>query len=239
MDAGSKLTVDNARQLIGACVLFRELSADQRSVLVKSAHLRSFSAGDTIFLMGDPGDSMMAVLTGTVRISAPSPDGKEIVLGLIQPGEFFGELALLDGMERSADARAMTNSTLAILNRRDVLRFLEQHPNAWSSMVEVLCERLRRTTVQITEVALLELPVRLAKAMLRLAGVVEGAAAKSANYQVKLSQRELGNIVGATRESVNKCMREWQRSGTIRIDGNSIMILDCVSLQAVADAVED
>jgi len=234
LDAGAKVTVENARRLIGECVLFRTLSPDQRSALVRGAHLRRLAAGDTIFLMGDPGDSMMAILAGTVRISAPSPDGKEIILGLMGPGEFFGELALLDGNERSADAKAITDCTLAILNRRDVLQFLDRNPGGWASMVEILCERLRRTTVQITEVALLELPVRLAKTLLRLTGTASGTAGP-----IKLSQRELGNIVGATRESVNKCMREWQRNNTIRIDGNSITILDRANLQTIADAVED
>jgi CRP-like cAMP-binding protein len=239
LDAGSKSTIENARRLIGECVLFRGLAAEERSTLVRSAHVRNFEAGDTIFLMGDPGDSLMALLTGTVRISAPSQDGKEIILGLLQPGEFFGELALLDGKERSADARAMTACTLAILNRRDVLRFLENNAGAWQSMVDVLCERLRRTTVQITEVALLELPVRLAKALLRLAGAGDDAVATGVTHPVNLSQRELGNIVGATRESVNKCMREWHRSGAIRIDGTAITITDPAVLQAVADSADD
>jgi CRP/FNR family transcriptional regulator, cyclic AMP receptor protein len=234
LDAGAPLTVENARRLIGECILFRHLSPEQRGRLARSAHLRSLAAGDTVFLMGDPGDSMMALLAGTVRISAPSPDGKEIILGLMQPGEFFGELALLDGNKRSAEARAMTDCTLAVLNRRDVLQFLDQNPSGWPCVVEVLCERLRRTTVQITEVALLELPVRLAKALLRLSAMDGGAAAP-----IKLSQRELGNIVGATRESVNKCMREWQRSNTIRIDGNAITVLNRASLRTIADAVED
>lgn len=234
MPDSTKITVESARRLVGDCVLFREMRSDQRSALVQSAHLRTVAGGRAIFLMGDPGDSMMAILTGTVQISAPSPDGKEIILGLMQPGEFFGELALLDGRERSADAKAMTDCTLAILNRRDVLQFLERNPAGWPSMVEVLCDRLRRTTLQITEVALLELPVRLAKALLRLTGIADGTAGS-----IKLSQRELGNIVGATRESVNKCMREWQRNGTIRIDGHSMRILDRDHLQAIADAVDD
>ena len=131
-------------------------------------------------------------------------------------------------------AKAMTDCTLAILNRRDVLQFLDRNPVGWPSMVEILCERLRRTTVQISEVALLELPVRLAKALLRLTKFVDHTA-----EPIKLSQRELGNIVGATRESVNKCMREWQRSETIRIEDNSIMILDRARLEAIADALAD
>jgi CRP-like cAMP-binding protein len=220
--------------LIGDCVLFQELSSDRRNALAQSAHLRTVAAGGAIFLMGDPGDSMMAILTGTVRISAPSPDGKELILGLMHPGEFFGELALLDGKERSADAKAMTDCTIAILNRRDVLQFLDRNPSGWPSVVKVLCDRLRRTTLQITEVALLELPVRLAKALLRLTATAGGTTGS-----IKLSQRELGNIVGATRESVNKCMREWQRNGTIEIEGNSVRILDRDQLQAIADAVED
>jgi CRP-like cAMP-binding protein len=229
-------TLEEARQLLAECVLFRGLSADDRRALVTRVRTRTLNAGDTIFLMGDPGDSMMALLKGSVRISAPSPEGKEIVLGIMQPGEFFGEIALLDGKERSADAKAMTPCTLAILDRRDVLAFLEQNREAWFRIVEVLCERLRRTTVQIAEVALLELPIRLAKALLRISAA-EGKA-PSPESTIKLSQRELGHIVGATRESVNKCLREWQRGKVVQIDGVSITILNRDSLEALAGTPE-
>jgi len=237
MSAKPQNTLEEARQLLAECVLFRGLSADERRALVTRARTRVFGAGETIFLMGDPGDSMMALLKGSVRISAPSPDGKEIVLGIMQPGEFFGEIALLDGKERSADAKAMTACTLAILDRRDVLAFLEQNRDAWSRIVEVLCERLRRTTIQIAEVALLELPIRLAKALLRIsAAEAKSSAAPAA--AIKLSQRELGHIVGATRESVNKCLREWQRGKLVQIDGISITILNRDALEALAGAPE-
>ena len=112
--------------------------------------------------MGSPGSSMMAVLGGQVRISISSPDGKELLLAILHPGEVFGEIALLDGKERSADAHAMAACTLAVLERRDVLVFLEQHPGAWASIVEVLCERFRENTQHPAEVSLLQLPARLA-----------------------------------------------------------------------------
>jgi CRP/FNR family transcriptional regulator, cyclic AMP receptor protein len=230
-------TLEEARQLLAECVLFRGLSADDKRALVTRVRTRTFNGGDTIFLMGDPGDSMMALLKGSVRISAPSPEGKEIVLGIMQPGEFFGEIALLDGKERSADAKAMTACTLAILDRRDVLAFLEQNREAWFRIVEVLCERLRRTTVQIAEVALLELPIRLAKALLRISAA-EVKAPASPESTIKLSQRELGHIVGATRESVNKCLREWQRGKVVQIDGISITILNRDALEALAGTPE-
>jgi len=132
----------------------------------------------------------------------------------------------VDGKERTADARAATACELAILERRDVLAFLDRHPRGWHGFVEVLCGRLRHTDHHIAEVAFLELPARLSKVLLRIADR-EG--------RIQLSQRELGNIVGAARESVNKCLREWQRSGLVRIEGTSITISDRATLEDVAE----
>jgi CRP-like cAMP-binding protein len=105
--------------------------------------------------MGSLGDSMMAVLTGNIRISVSSSEGKEIVLAIMQPDDFFGELALLDGKARSADAKAIADCSLAVLERRDVLAFFDRHPSAWLGLVQVLCRRLRATTERTAEVALL------------------------------------------------------------------------------------
>src|SRR5260370_5115744 len=181
--------------------------------------------------MGSAGASMMAVLDGKVRISIPSHEGREIVLAVLQPGEVFGEIALLDGKERTADAHATTACALAVLERRDVLEFLERQPNAWPRVVEVLCDRLRATDLQMAEVAMQPLPVRLAKVLLRMT-YVETLGRPAAGVHV--SQRELGNIVGASRESVNKCLSQWQRSGWLRIERTSITISDRTTLEHVA-----
>jgi CRP-like cAMP-binding protein len=199
---------------------------------VARARIRHFAAGDTIFLMGSPGNSMMAVLRGTVRISVPSPEGREIVLAILQPGEVFGEIALLDGKERTADARAMTACDLAVVERRDVMEFLERQPDAWPRLVEVLCRRLRATDLHMAEVAMQPLPVRLAKVLLRIAH--SETLGRPAD-RVQVSQRDLGNIVGAARESVNKCLSEWQRSGWVRIEGMSITISDRAMLEQMAE----
>jgi CRP-like cAMP-binding protein len=223
----------NARRVLGECPLFRGLTVDERNELIARAHLRKFAPGDTVFLMGSPGDSMMAVLSGIIRISVPSPEGKEIVLAMLEPGEIFGEIAVLDGKQRSADAIAVTESScLAVLTRRDVSSFLDRHPSAWSSLAGVLCERLRCTDLQFAEVALMEVPIRLAKALLRLAVPTSGL---KAQLEIHLSQRELGGIVGATRESVNKCLREWQQAGVVRVEGAVIKINDPEALEEVAD----
>ena len=230
MEPKDRSALDDARRLLAECSLFRGLSPDERNVLVARAHLRRFDAGGTIFLMDTPGDSMMAILEGNVRISVPSPEGKEIVLAILHSGEVFGEIALLDGKGRTADARAMTRCHVAVLDRRDVLAFFERQPNAWPKLVEVLCDRLRRTDQHLAEMALLEIPLRLAKTLLRLL-----AESDTAGPKIALSQRELGNIVGASRESVNKCLNEWQRRGIVTIEENFIAIANRKVLEQMAN----
>ena len=235
VEGTGRSTQEEARRLLGDCTLFRGLSPDERKSLVARARVRTFSTGDTIFLMGSPGDNMMAVLNGNVRISVPSPEGKEIVLAIMHPGEVFGEIALLDGKGRSADAKAMSACSLAILERRDVLAFFDHYPGAWFGLVQVLCQRLRISTEQLAEVALLDLPMRLAKTLLRMAAVDHDGQPARAIPQINLSQRELGNIVGATRESINKCLREWQNSGMIKIEGNVITIKNRPAFKKLAE----
>lgn len=223
---------ETARRLLGECSLFRGLELSGRSEMMARARVRNYAAGDTIFLMGSPGDCLMAVLSGRVRISMTSPEGKEIVLAVLEAGEHFGEIALLDGKERTADATALTACSLAVLERRDVLSFLERHPGAWLSIVEVLCTRLRNTDQHIAEIALLGLPARLAKALLRLLDAQESGLSGA---QIKTSQRALGNMVGASRESINKCLGEWQRAGIVKVEGTVITVADRKALERVAD----
>ena len=207
-----------AQRLIVGCALFRGLGEAQRTKLLTRIRLRQYAAGETIFLMGDAGATLMAVIAGSVQISVPSPDGKE----------------------RSADARAMAACSLAVLDRKEVVPLFDECPGAYSEVVTLLCERIRRTTTQMAEVTLLDLPVRLAKAVLR-AAAAEGTASGKAlpKDRVMLSQRALGKIVGATRESVNKCLRNWQRAGLVEVESTGIRIRDTAALQALADVISD
>jgi CRP/FNR family transcriptional regulator, cyclic AMP receptor protein len=226
-----------ARHLLGNCPLFGGLSTDERAAIAARARIRTYNANETVFAIGAPGDQMMALLSGAIRISVPSPDGKELLLAIIQPGEVFGELAVLDGKERSADAVAETACTLAILDRHDILSFFERNPSAWPKLVEILCQRLRRTDQVFAEVALMQLPVRLAKTMLRiLNGQISSAVAKTT--KIRFSQRELASMVGGTRESVNRCLHKWQRTGLVQISEGSITVTDRPALENVADALD-
>jgi CRP/FNR family transcriptional regulator, cyclic AMP receptor protein len=223
-----------ARQLLGNCVLFGGLSADERAAVVARARIRTVNAEETIFAIGSPGDQMMALLRGTVRISVPSSEGRELLLAIIRPGEVFGELAVLDGKERSADAIAESPCTLAILDRHDILSFFERNPSAWPKLVKVLCQRLRHTDQVFAEVALLQLPAKLAKSMLRLLDLDRTLAPRKRPV-IHYSQRDLANMVGGTRESVNRCLRNWQRNGIVQITEGSIIITNRPALEQMAE----
>jgi len=224
--------IETAQRLLGACSLFSGLAEDERRLLVGRAKIKAFAAGQRIFSIGEPGTSMMAVLGGSIRISIPAASGKEVVLAILQPRQIFGEIAVLDGKERTADAQALTDCQVAVLERSDVLGFFDRNPTRWLKIIEVLCERLRRTDQQISDLALQQVPVRLAKTLLRLA---EDLTPSGRGIEIPLSQRELGNFVGASRESVNKCLGDWQRAGILRVEENIIVLTDRKSLDAVAE----
>jgi CRP/FNR family transcriptional regulator, cyclic AMP receptor protein len=227
--------VEDARRLLGESGLFRGLGPDGRAALFARVRIRNFTAGEVIFVKGAPGDNMIALLSGNVRISVDSADGRALVLAILLPGEVFGEIALLDGKERTADATAMSACSLAILDRREVLSFLERYPSAWSYIVAVLCDRLRKTDEQLADVALLQIPVRLAKVLLRMVASELQVKPGQKAYRIQLSQRELGNIVGATRESVNKCLHSWQSDGIVFIEKGMITITNRKSLEELVE----
>jgi CRP-like cAMP-binding protein len=154
---GDRSLFEDARRLLGECELFRGFGPDERKGLFASVHIRNFAAGEIIFLKGSPGDCLMAVLTGNVRISVASADGKALVLAILVPGEIFGEIALLDGKERNADATAMTECSLATLDRSEILSLLERHPSALRHVIVILCDRLRKMNEHLADVTLPQL----------------------------------------------------------------------------------
>jgi CRP/FNR family cyclic AMP-dependent transcriptional regulator len=141
---------------------------------------------------------------------------------------------MLDGKPRSADAKALTDCDLALLERRDVLAALEGNSAAWRGLVEVLCSRLRRTDQHLVELALLGLPARLAKALLRVIDGEGEGTRRADGRSSRLTQHEFANLVGATRETVNKCLQEWRRVGIIRMEKRVISIADRNALEALA-----
>jgi CRP-like cAMP-binding protein len=218
---------EDKRQILDRHFLLGKLSLAEIDALVTYSRVERYAAGEQIFAKGMPGQSMMAVLRGTVRISSISVAGKEIVFNLINKGEIFGEIALLDGGERSGDATALTDCELLVLSRRDLMPMLENHADICLLLIKILCRRLRRTSEQLEDLMFRHLESRIAKALLQLA---ERPDLRGAALDLHLSQSELGKIVGGSRESVNKQLQIWHRAGLIRLAKGAIVIRDLTAI---------
>jgi len=213
---------------------FAKLSASERETLLSRAHAKRYRAGEIVFHKGMPGDSMVAVLSGQVRISAPGIDGREIVLNTIEAGQVLGEIALVDAGPRTAEASAATDCELLFLDRRDFLPFLESHPSLALALLLVVCQRLRQTTEQVEDMMFLPLPVRLARKLLQLAASHGRQTPGGVRIESGLSQRELGNLLGLSRESINKQLSIWQRQSILNTDGGVITLVNSAALKEIA-----
>lgn len=218
--------------------LLRHLEPADRARLAEYAQIVRFGADAVIFQRGDAGDSMMAVVTGRVKICAHSEDGKELILNIIKPGEVFGEISLIDGEPRTADAAALETSQLLVLERRDFQRHLDQNPGMARRLLAILCQRLRRTSAALEESLFLEVPARLARVVLHLSQAY-GIPAKSGTcIDVKLSQSQLGAIAGITRESVNKQLGLWREAGWVTVRNGYITVAETAPLEELAGLTE-
>lgn len=219
--AGGTKAVDKHAILRGH-PLFGQLDADSLNRLQSYSHTKLVRAGTTIFERGDPGTSLFAVCGGTVKISNQSIDGKDAVFNLIFPGEIFGEIALLDGRPRTADAHAATDCELMLIDRRDFVPLVSQHPEIALKLIEILCDRVRRTSEQFEDATFLDLPGRLAKTLLWLSAETSSAQTR----KVSITQREIGQIIGMSRESTNKQLREWEEKKWVRLERGGVVVLD-------------
>jgi CRP/FNR family cyclic AMP-dependent transcriptional regulator len=214
-------------ELLSKHPLFRELGRQVRDRIAVYGTTRHVARGGTIFMKGDAGTCLFAVYEGTVGVVVPSIEGKNAVINLISAGEVFGEIALLDGRPRTADALAHTDCTLMVIDRRDFLRLLHEEPNITLKLLEILCARVRRTTEQVEELMFLDLEGRLAKTLLRLKSA-------SAPYRVSITQRQLSEIAGVSREETNKQLQVWARNKLVRLERGSIVLLELAALADIA-----
>ncbi|OIP12582.1 MAG: hypothetical protein AUK53_07410 [Betaproteobacteria bacterium CG2_30_59_46] len=219
------------RALLSRCVLFGSMEPDELDQLLQFARFETIEAKQVAFHKGSHGNEMFAIAGGRVKISTFSLDGKEILFDILESGDVFGELSLLDGKERSASVTAIERCRLLVLEQRHFLLFLENNPRIGIKMLAALCERLRATNKTLEDACFLDLPARLAKKLLYL--VRNRGTEKESRFlmEFKLSQEELGNLVGASRESINKQMRIWEDDDIIRTERGYIHILQPTYLE--------
>jgi len=219
-------------EILAKSAIFSALDEGVRKELAQRAHRRSFAAGEPIFHVGDPGQSMMVILNGTVRVSLPGPKGKTVILTDLTAGDIVGEVALLDGKERSADATALTRCDLVTLDRREVLSFLEKRADLCLKLLNLLCTRLRKSDQRMSNIAFFELSSRLAKVLLDRSA---NPAYPGTHSKLSLSQTELASMINATRENVNRCLRNWQRQGIVDVSERWITVLQRDMLKTIVE----
>ena len=203
--------------------LFGTLGPQIIDRLLTNAIIKKVKRGTTIFAKGDPGSCLFGVCAGAVKICVPSAFGRDAIFSILRRGEILGEIALLDGRERTADAIALTDCELLVIERRNFVPLILAHPEVGLKIMEVLCARLRRTSEQVQDVTFLNLPTRLAKALLRLTADAEREAPSS--RKVTITQREISQIIGRSRESTNKQLRIWAKHGWVRLERGAVTVL--------------
>jgi CRP-like cAMP-binding protein len=218
------------KTLLERVPLFAGLPADELGELTSRLRPRRYGRGETLCLEGDPGTSLYIIDKGRVKLGLTSAEGREIILDLLGPGDVFGELALLDGEPRSANAVAVEPSDVLLLARDDFLRFVEQHPQAALVLLSTISHWLRRLTTQMQDTAFLDVPARLARTILRLAEAEEAVHGKAVTP--RLTQTDLAGMVGTTRETLNKWLGFYEDQGLIRRDKHQIVVLRPDKLRA-------
>jgi CRP-like cAMP-binding protein len=207
--------------------LFETLDAGDLERLSAKLVLRRYPRASRIFFTGDEGTTLCIVRRGRVKLALTSPEGREVILDLFGPGDVFGELALLDGQPRSADAVAIEATQLLHLSREDFLRYLEDHPRVAIRLLGVLSRRLRRDATLVSDAAFLDVPARLARAILRLADTRADGTVGTPT----LNQETLAGLAGTTRETLNKWLGFFQDQGAVVWENGAVTVIDAERLR--------
>lgn len=206
-------------------MLFTALSDDELDGILALAKFVNFPARKMIIQEGEPGDFMLVILDGRAKVSLISIDGKEAILSLLGNGEAVGEMSLLDGDRRSANVTALQACRCLVISRLDFLPFLERHPRVALKMLEALSRKIRATNELVGSLSFKNLPGRLARILINLSERYGQANAQGMRINFRLSQEDLGNLAGVSRESVNRQLHAWEDEGILQLEHGAVTIL--------------
>jgi len=211
--------------LLAKVPIFSSLKPAYLTELVTKLTARHYRRGETIFHKDDPGSTLYIIKSGQVKIATASLEGEEVILAILTDSDFFGELSLLDGRPRSATAIAMVETRVSTLQRDAFLDVIGKHPGLAGDMLAALSDRLRRTNVLLEDAIFLDLSARLRRRLLELSEKHGLETARGIEIDLRLTQQDLANFVGASRVAINKLLGVFQDKGLICIDKKRIIIL--------------
>ncbi|WP_371174632.1 Crp/Fnr family transcriptional regulator [Buchananella felis] len=206
--------------------LFADLPEDDLQALRAMMHETSLRRGENLFHEGDPGDRLYILQDGKVKLGHTSLDGREKLIAVLGPGEIVGELTLFDPGPRSTTASAVAPTHLLVLEHTALMAFIDERPALAKLMLRALAQRLRKTNVQLADLVFSDVPGRVAKALLDLADQFGSPTEDGMHVPHDLTQEELAQLVGASRETVNKSLAEFVSRGWIRLEGRAVTLLD-------------
>jgi len=222
--------ITDVDDVLGKLPLFAALDDDANVALRVAMRHENFSRGDVIFDEGDAGDKLFAVIEGKVKLARTAPDGRENLQAVLGPGEMFGELSLFDPKPRTAGAVALTDTVLASLAHEELRPWITGRPDVAVQLLQALAQRLRRTNDVLADLVFNDVPSRVAKALLGLAERFGQPTNDGIHVAHDLTQEELAQLVGASRETVNKALADFSARGWIVIESRAVVIRDVEGL---------
>jgi CRP-like cAMP-binding protein len=233
----SGLTPEQKRHLLRSVPLFHGLAPDELDGLIPVARAVVLKNREELFHKGDAGGQVYVIIAGKLKALTTSHAGDDVVFSILGPGEVLGEIALLGGTPRTATVTAIESSELLIIDRRDFLSFLRRHPEVSIKLLEVLAKRIKQVSEFVEDTLFLNLPLRLAKKLVALSQRYGEPHNGGVRLDLKFSQEEWGDLVGTTRESINKQLRAWSDDAIISMDHGYIVIHKLAELEKLAGAV--
>jgi CRP/FNR family transcriptional regulator/CRP/FNR family cyclic AMP-dependent transcriptional regulator len=214
----------DAPELLRTVPIFAELSEVDIQALARLTTRRRYPKDTVVFFENEQGDTLFMILEGRVRVTILGDDGREVILSVLGPGDFFGEISLLDNEPRSATAIAAEESELLLLHRADFQGAMSDNPSIGGALIRVLTARLRRANHQISTLALLDVYGRVARVILDIARE-EGRRLKDGRIAFRrATHQELANRIGTTRETVTRMLKDLERQGLITVDGREVVL---------------
>ncbi len=225
MDSDSA-TADQGSEVLARAGLFQGVAPEAREALSTALGYGDYTRGESVFTEGEQGDTLYIVLTGKVKVGRRAADGRENMLSVMGPSDMFGELSLFDPGPRTATATVLTDARLASLAHTSLRPWITDRPEIAEQLLRVLARRLRRTNDALADLIFTDVPGRVAKALLGLAERFGTQEADGMRVHHDLTQEELAQLVGASRETVNKALADFASRGWMRVDSRAVTILD-------------
>ncbi len=222
------------RSLLGSISIFQGLEPADLDLLAGITRTVSLAPGELLFHKGDPGKELYGVMQGRVKVAGMREDGEEIPFGEMEPGEVFGEIALLDESPRSATIAAVTDVRLLCLHRDDFLPFLDEHPRVAVKLAVVLAERLRKLSTLMEQTLFLGLPTRLALNLVALAKAAGGSSPDGVSFDISLPSSKLDELSGQTGTTLDDRASEWEEQGLVTLEHGVITVRNLEGLEALA-----